>query len=40
MCALSAFGSCYDTFSGGDWFFLALRGYCALTRLLLCDIGL
>ena len=39
MCALTAFGSCGDTFPGGDWFFMTLRGYCGLTRLLLCELG-
>ena len=35
-----AFTNCIDTFPDGDWFSLVLRGYCALTQLLLCEIGL
>ena len=35
-----AFTSCIAVFPGGDWFSLTLRGYCALTRFFLCDVGL
>jgi hypothetical protein len=38
MCGF-VFPSCVDTFPGADWFSLTLRGYCSITRLILCDFG-
>jgi hypothetical protein len=38
-CLSSVFASCGGIFPGGNYFAQALRGYCEILSLLLCEIG-
>lgn len=39
-CPLAAYNACLDVYPGGDWFGLALQGYCAFVLTFLCDAGI